>query len=116
MSDNLLVAAIAKYGDITVSFAIAAFFGLIRYLQDFVGPEPPAFRGLVAAAKILTAGAAGMLVHWLVVEWKVSSNFSAFLVAIAGYGGAESINAMKEAWLEYIRRKAASPPGPGPAG
>lgn len=113
MPDNPLVAAFAKFGDIALSFAIAAFFGLIRYLQDFVGNEPPAFKWLIAAAKVLTAGAVGMLVHWLVIEWKVSSNFGAFLIAVAGYGGAESINAFKEVGLEFIRRKAANASEPG---
>ena len=42
--------------------------------------EPPAFRWFIAAAKVLTACAVGLLVHWLVVEWKVSSNLGAFLI------------------------------------
>lgn len=116
MSDNALFAALAKFGDLALSFGIAAFFGLIRYLQDFVGNEPPAFKWLIAAAKILTAGAVGLLVHWLVVEWKVSGNFSAFLIAVAGYGGAESINAFKEVGLDFLRRKAASAAGPDAKG
>jgi hypothetical protein len=111
---NPLIAAFAKGGELAISFMIAAFFGLIRYLQDFVGTEPPAFKWLIAGAKILTAGAVGLLVHWLVVEWKVSGNFSAFLIAVAGYGGAESINAFKEVGLDFIRRKAASTADPGP--
>jgi hypothetical protein len=113
--DNPLVAMLAKFSDAALAIAIAAFFGLIRYMQDFLGPEPPAFKWVFATAKVLTAGAVGLLVHWLVIEWKVSPNFSAFLIAVAGYGGAESINAFKEVGLEFIRRKASNSSGPGAA-
>lgn len=114
MPEKSLAAILAQYADASLAILIAAFFGLIRYLQDFLGSEPPGFKWVIALAKILTAGAVGLLVHWLVIEWKVSANFSAFLIAVAGYGGAESINAFKEAGLEFIRRKAASASDPGP--
>ena len=113
-NDNAIIVAFTRFGDLALSFVIAAFFGLIRYLQDFTSTEPPAFKWFIAAAKVLTAGAVGLLVHWLVVEWKVSSNLGAFLIAVAGYGGAESINAFKEVGLDFIRRKAASATDPGP--
>lgn len=101
------------YGALAFSFALAAFFGLVRYLQEFLGAgEKPAFKWLIAGAKVMTAGAVGLAVHWLLAEWKVGENYGAFLTAIAGYGGAETLNAMKEAALDAIRRKASGSSGP----
>lgn len=114
MPEKSIAAILAQHTDAALAILIATFFGFIRYLQEFLGASPPAFKWVIAGAKVLTAGAVGLLVHWLVIEWKVSSNFSAFLIAVAGYGGAESINAFKEAGLEFIRRKAASASDPGP--
>jgi hypothetical protein len=86
--DPSALAAFARWGDLALSFGLAAFFGLIRYLQEFLSPgSPPAFKWLIASAKGFTAGAVGMLTHWLLAEWEVRANLAAFLIAVAGYGG-----------------------------
>jgi len=104
-----VASAFAKFADIGLSFALAAFFGLIRYLQEFLNPQaPPAFKWVIAVAKGFTAGAVGMLTHWLLSEWRVGPNMSAFLIAVAGYGGAETIELFKEMLHDFVRRKAGS--------
>lgn len=110
MSDNPILALIIEAKAIALSFVIAAFFGLIRYLQDFLVADPPAFKWFVFSAKILTAGSVGLVVYWLLLEWKITGGYNAFLIAVAGYGGAESLNAFKEAGLDFLRRKAAAGP------
>lgn len=96
---------------VLLAFAIAGFFGLVRVLQDYISPEAPAkFRWLIAIAKTLIAGSAGMVTMWLMLEWHVGPYMAAFCVAIAGYGGAETLQVGKEAMYDFIRRKAQTPP------
>lgn len=103
--DPSMWAALARFGDLALSFGLAAFFGLIRYLQEFLNPgAPTAFKWLIAIAKGFTAGAVGMLTHWLVAEWEVRPNLAAFLIAVAGYGGAESIELFRSALRDMVLR------------
>lgn len=108
MDNQKELAGIFKdFGQVALAFGIAAFFGLIRVLQDYIAPDaPPKFRWLIAVAKTLVAGSAGMLTMWVCLYWEVGPYLSAFLIAIAGYGGAETLNACKEALYDFIRRKA----------
>lgn len=100
-----------NFNQVLLAFAIASFFGFIRYLQDFIAPDAPVkFRWLIALAKTLIAGAVGMVTMWLMLEWHVGPYFSAFVIAVAGYGGAETMQVFKEAGYDFIRRKAQSPP------
>lgn len=115
MPEKSIAAAIAQHADAALAVLIAAFFGFIRYLQEFLDREPPAFKWLIAVAKVLTAGSVGYLVHILTIEWGVTSGYGAFMIAIAGYGGAETLNAGKEAFLGYLRGKASGTSGPGAA-
>lgn len=108
MDNNKELAGIFRdFGQVVLAFGIAAFFGLIRVLQDYLAPDaPPQFRWIVAIAKTSIAGAVGMLTMWLMLYWEVGPYMSAFLIAIAGYGGAETLQVFKEAGYDFIRRKA----------
>lgn len=115
MTDRDLIAAMGRYGDVALAFGIAFFFGLIRYLQEFLNPDAPrAFKWVIAIAKGFTAGAVGMLTLWLLAEWNVKGNMSAFLIAVAGYGGAETMELFKEVLRGFVLRQASSPPQSAP--
>lgn len=95
-----------------IAIAIATFFGLVRVMADYLVNEK-ALRWLVVIAKLVVSASIGLVTHWLCVEWHVSENLSAVAIAISGYGGAEVINAAKEAMIDFIRRKTQSASDPG---
>lgn len=95
---------ISQYWDLGLSFLLASFFGFIRYLQDILDPATSnKFKWFVALAKGLTAGSVGLLTYWLLQEWTISKSLSAFLIGIAGYGGAETLQAFKEGAFNALR-------------
>lgn len=108
MDEKELAAGLSKnLNQVTIGFLIAAFFGLIRVLQEYIAPDaPPQFRWIVAIAKTLIAGAVGILTTWLCLQWDLGPYMSGFLIAVAGYGGAETLQVFKEAGYDFIRRKA----------
>ena len=87
---------------------IALFFGVLRYGQDFLSPEPPKFLWRVLFLKGITAGAAGWLATWLLLEWNWIPEkiyLSGILISLSGWGGAEFINVIKEGLYDFLRRK-----------
>ena len=87
-------------------FAIAAFAGVVNYIQRFASETPPPWRWGFFFVKILTAGFAGLLTHWLLSKWGWGDDYVNFAVAIAGYGGAETIVFLQTILFDAIRRKA----------
>lgn len=112
-NEHELLASIARYVDLLWVALVAMFFGFVRYLQDFLVPNPPAFRWFIASAKALTSLAAGGLAYVVMRELGASENWRWVGISLAGWGGADGINAAKEAWLDWIRRKAAQAAEPG---
>jgi hypothetical protein len=91
-----------------VGSLIAAFFGLLRYSQDFTQDPPPKFRLVIAALKATTAGAAGWLATLLLLEWSWIPDkiyLSGILLALSGWGGAEFINTVKEGFYDFLRKR-----------
>lgn len=92
--------------DGAIAVGLAFFFGLVRYLQEFLGPDPPAFKWFIAIAKCFTAIAVGGLAMLVCNELRLSENWKWIVISLSGYGGAEVLNVAKEAGLDYLRRKA----------
>lgn len=99
-----ILASLFHSWDIGVAFGVAMFFGFIRYLQDVLAPDAPnKFKWAIAIAKGIMAGSVGILTYWLLTEWRVSEPLAAFLIGVAGYGGAETLQAFKEAVFNSLR-------------
>lgn len=88
------------------AFGVAAFAGLISYLQTLVGENPQTWKWIVAGTRVLTAGFVGLLTLWLLAGWNLSENFVAFALGVAGYGGVESISFFQSVFRETVRRAA----------
>lgn len=96
-------------GALALGFFIAAFFGLLRLGHEHLqtpAETRPKFAWLPVLVKIGTAGGVGLLTTFLMLEWAVGPYLSGFLVAIAGWGGVETLNVLKEAGHETLRRYA----------
>lgn len=100
-----LIALAAHWMETLLAFLLAAFFGFLRYLQHFTATPRPPFEWLIATINALTAGSAGVAVGWAMREWQVGPNFTAFTVAVVGWGGAEFMGIFKEAIRDYLLRK-----------
>lgn len=91
-----------------IGAAIAIVFGWLRYAQDFIPPERPTFSWRLFLLKGLIAGASGWLTTWLLLEWNWVHDkpyLSGLLISLAGWGGAEVINAAKEGLIDLLRKK-----------
>lgn len=77
---------------LAAAFAIAAVAGLIKYFQQFTLPpaQRPAWEWGVFLVKGVTAGGMGVLTSWLLSGWTGNGSYINFLIAIAGWGGAET--------------------------
>lgn len=98
--------AIQKGLALAWAFGIAAFAGLISYLQTLVGQNPQTWKWIVAATRVLTAGFVGLLTRWLLDGWTLSEHFIDFSLGVAGYGGVESIGFFQSIFRDTIRRAA----------
>lgn len=85
---------------------IAVFFGIVKEAKEYsqTNPTPP-IKWKMLFLKAILAGASGLLVTMLTLEWKLGPYLSGVLVAVAGYAGAEFIEVIKEAAYETIRRR-----------
>lgn len=99
-----VAAAVISWADAAIVTATAMFFGLAAYLQTFLVENPPAFRLLIVAAKCVLSIAAGWLAFLVFRELKASDNWTYIAVAVAGWGGADFINAVKEGIYDRVRR------------
>jgi hypothetical protein len=99
-----LAKLLLDWKDVLLAFGLAGFFGMVRYLQDFILVEgtAPSFKWLIAVAKTLTAAATGLLTAWLCKEWQIGPYMSAVMIATAGYGGAETLNVFKDTMRNAI--------------
>lgn len=102
MEEKGLVTLLHNWKETILVVGLAAFFGVVRYAQDFVVDAPPQFKWIIACAKTITAAAAGLLSHWLCREWDIGPNMTAVMVATAGYGGAEALNFFKQGVFNAI--------------
>ena len=89
---------------------IASFAGFVNYAQRFAGDNPPAWNWLVALTKIFTAGFVGLLTHWLLSSWTMGEGYVNFAIAVAGYGGAETIAFFQQVFRDTISRAAQADP------
>lgn len=88
------------------AFAIAGLAGFINYLQRFTGDNPPKWAWLVVLVKVMTAGFVGLLTNWLMSKWQMGENYVDFAIAVAGYGGAETIAFFQQVFRDSIIRAA----------
>lgn len=88
-----------------VGFAIGAFFGLLKLAQSFLQEPRPRFRWWVWVIKGSTAGAVGFLAALGAEELKLSLPLAGIFIAIAGWGGAEVLDASKDIALDALRKK-----------
>jgi hypothetical protein len=98
---------------IAFTLTLAGFGGLVRYMQKFTGKkeERPVWEWSVAAITCGTGAFVGLLTLW-VVQKKFEADYVHFLVAVAGYGGPLTLDAMWEAGRDVLRRLAGAPQGP----
>ena len=89
--------------------AIAAFSGLVAYLQPFTDPEKEVrWNWRVASTKLTTATFVGLLTFWLIASRAPSmGSLVYFCYAMAGWGGAETIQFFQEVFRATIRKAAA---------
>ncbi len=88
---------------------IAALAGFVNYLQRFTGDDSPDWNWIAVTAKVFTAGFVGILTHWLLTGWGINENHENlvnFAIAVAGYGGAETIAFFQQVFQDAIRRAA----------
>lgn len=99
-----IVKILVEWKDTALAFGLAAFFGVVRYMQDFIvgDGDPPAFKWIIAVAKTVTAAASGLLTAWLCKEWQIGPYMSAVMISTAGYGGAEALNVFKEGFRNAV--------------
>lgn len=73
---------------IALVFALAAFSGVVEYIQQFRDTEKrKLFSWITLLICSLTAGLAGLLTFWLINKHIDDEGWRAFLIAIAGWGG-----------------------------
>ena len=104
--DKETIDGIAKGFAFFWAFAIAAAAGTLNYLQRFAGEDPPPWKWLVFTVKGITAGGVGVLTHWLLAGWGFNPNFTYFAIAVAGWGGAETVVFFQQVFQDAIRRAA----------
>jgi uncharacterized membrane protein len=90
------------------AFLWAAFCGLIAYLQQFAvkRSERPKWDRIEALIKSMTAGCAGFFTMLVTQKAGIDVFTAAFMVGIAGWGGAETFAFFKEIFQDGIRRAA----------
>lgn len=88
-----------------LGFAIAVFFGLVKEARDYTMHPTPTVQWKIVVLKMVIAGASGLVVTWLTLEWQVGKYLAGVLVAIAGYAGAEVLDIVKEAAYAAVKRK-----------
>lgn len=91
--------------------------GWLAYLQQFINPsQRPPWDWLTFSIKGLTAGFVGLLTQLLLVRSGVDPTYGAFLVAVAGWSGAETIVIFQEIFRGAIARAAANSENKTPKG
>lgn len=96
------------FAKVCIAFGIAAVAGLVKYAQRFTLPpaERPRWEWGVFVIKGVTAGAMGVLTFWLLSGWTTNENYIHFLIAIAGWGGAETGEFFWELGKDALRKAA----------
>lgn len=102
-----VVGTAIHWGETLLVLLVAAFFGVLRYLQQFQNEPRPKFEWLVLSIKGLTALAIGFLVALIGRKMQIDVEWIAVGGALGGWAGAEIINDAKEVLRDWIRRKAA---------
>lgn len=91
------------------AFGIAAGAGIVNFLQRFTGETPPSWSWLVFFIKGFTAGSVGIVTNWLLAAWHLDGNYVNFAIALAGWGGAETIVFFQQVFQDGIRRASSAP-------
>lgn len=103
-----LIGAFLEWKDAVLGFAIAAFFGAVKHINELIFGEkkPQRFHWtLTIGVKGAIAGCVGLLTLWLLVELELvkSQAGRAFCIAIAGWGGAETIQFFWDTGRDALR-------------
>lgn len=96
---------VISWGDVVISFMLGVVFGVLRALQAFLDKPRPPFEGWIMAIKAVTAGGAGVLTGVLCSEYDVGANLGFVAVSLAGWGGSEFINELKDGIRDRLTRK-----------
>lgn len=96
---------------ILLALGLAGFGGLVRYMQKFTGKkeERPEWEWRVAALTFLIGAFAGLITLWIVRK-KFEVDYVHVAVALAGYGGPLTIDALWDAGRDVLRRMLGAPP------
>jgi hypothetical protein len=101
--------------EIAQALALAGFGALVRYAQRFTGKkdERPEWEWHVAALSVAIGAFAGVLTLWIIRKkfGPEGIDYVHVFVALAGYGGPLTIDALWEAGRETLRRMLGAPPG-----
>lgn len=103
--DNWVKAILENLWVTLLGVLVAMVFGILRYGQEFTKDPPAKFRWSVGLIKAGTAGAVGFLSTLLCLKWKVDPYVSGVLIAIAGWGGVETLNIAWEIAVDGVKRK-----------
>jgi hypothetical protein len=96
--------------EIASVLALAGFGALVKYAQRFTGKkeERPEWEWSVAGLTVGTGAFAGLLTLWI-VQKKFEADYVHVFVALAGYGGPLTIEAIWEAGRDTLRRMLGTP-------
>jgi|SRR6185312_11633190 len=96
------------------SFGIAALAGCVKYLQRYRADDAPKWKWLQFAVQLLTAGFVGLVTTWLLAGWQVPDSLRTFAIAVAGWGGGETIDFFQQLLRDALSRAAQTTPNNDP--
>ena len=88
------------------AFGIAALAGFVKYLQRFRGDDAAQWKWIQFAVQVFTAGFVGLVTTWLLSGWNVPDALRTFAIAVAGWGGGETIDFFQQVLRDAITRAA----------
>ena len=87
-----------------IGTVIGILFSMLRYAQDFLNDPRPAFRWWIWAIKAVTGGAVGFLATLVALDLHWNPYVSGVFIGASGWAGAETLNALKEASFDALRK------------
>jgi len=88
------------------AFGIASLAGFVKYLQRFRSDDAPKWKWLQFGVQVFTAGFVGLVTTWLLSGWNVPDALRTFAIAVAGWGGGETIDFFQQLLRDAISRAA----------
>lgn len=88
------------------AFGIASLAGCVKFLQRYRSDDAPQWRWIQFGVQVLTAGFVGLVTTWLLSGWQVPDALRTFAIAVAGWGGGETIDFFQQVLRDAISRAA----------